>query len=398
MNVRSHDSTGVGADGAVERAAARPQRIADTPAAEARRWYVIVAVVIVAALLGAVYLSSFALNPLIYNRASLAQVAQATASGMNYANFDPNIDLRTLRAEQIRAMRTTPDVVIFGGSRWQEAYSGLMPGKTVFDAYVSNDQAEDMLAITYLLDQAGRLPKTMILSLRFVSLVPVAIRDANSGWDWQVWAPEYRAMAQRLGVTPASYADTLPYRQWLGAFYVPALSDRVQQVTTAPQQPHATTEFQNPTLDILASDGSLHWSKRSDAKFTQQYLDKNTRDQIAALAPTAPAIDPNEVAMMGRLVDWLRAKGVRVIVAQTPYYPPFYAGIKGSPFIGSLNGLEAAARQMEQHGAVAAGGYDPARLGCTATATDFLDYIHPRPPCMAKVMKELSDVIDGSPA
>src|SRR5262249_5593529 len=153
---------------------------------------------------------------------------------MNYANYDINIDLRSLRAEQIKAMRSTPDVVIFGGSRWQEAYSSQMPGKTVFDAYVSNDQLEDMLAIPYLLDQAGRLPKTMTLSLRYVCLVPVAARDANAGWDWQVWAPEYRAMAQRLGVPTASYLDTLAYRQWLGAFYVPALSDRVQQVAIAP--------------------------------------------------------------------------------------------------------------------------------------------------------------------
>jgi hypothetical protein len=402
MTVRSKGPAQATAAGARPLPAGGRAAPADTPSAAAatagsQRWFALVAAAIVAALLGGVYLASSALNPLIYDRASIAQVAQATARGLNYANYDPNVDLRTLRAEQIKAMTATPDVVIFGGSRWQEAYSGLMPGKTVFDAYVSNDQAEDMLAIAYLLDRAGRLPKTMILSLRFVSLVPVAQRDASSGWDWQVWAPEYRAMAARLGVTPVSYLDSLAYRQWLGAFYVPALSDRVQQVATAPAAPHPTTAFQNPSLDVFGADGSLHWSKRSNAKFTQRYLDKNTRDQIAALGPTAPAIDPTLVAMMGRLIDWLQARGTRVIVAQTPYSPAFYAGIQGTPFIESLNGLEAVARQMQdQHGAIAAGGYDPARLGCPATAAHFLDYIHPRPPCMARVMKELSGVIDGA--
>ena len=369
----------------------------DRSPARAQRRYALVAIAVVAALLGAVYLTSVELNPLVYDRASIAEVAQATARGLNYANYDPNIDLRTLRSEQIEAMTTTPDVVIFGGSRWQEAYSELMPGRRVFDAYVSNDEVEDALALTYLLDRAGRLPKTLILSLRYVSLVPVAQRDANAGWDWQVWAPEYRAMAQRLGVTPASSIDTLPYRQWLGAFSLPALSDRVQQVATAPAAPHATTATQDATLDILASDGSLRWSRRSSARFTQRFLDKSASDQLALLATTAPAIDPGLVAMLGRLVDFLRARGVQVLLAQTPYYPPFYAALRGTPFRGSLDRLTEVAGQMERHGAVAAGGFDPAQFGCTATAAHFLDYVHPRPPCMARVMSQLSSVIDGAP-
>jgi hypothetical protein len=88
-----------------------------------------------------------------------------------------------------------------------------------------------------------------------------------------------------------------------------------------------------------------------------------------------------------------------VIVAQAPLSPAFYAGIQGMPFLRTLNGLEAVARQMQdQHGAVAFGTYDPARWSCTATAANFIDFIHPRPPCMAKVMKELSGVIDGAQA
>ena len=42
-------------------------------------------------------------------------------AGKNFANHDPNVDLRALRAAQIRHLTTAPDVVIFGGSRWQEA-------------------------------------------------------------------------------------------------------------------------------------------------------------------------------------------------------------------------------------------------------------------------------------
>src|SRR5262249_54218857 len=139
------------------------------------------------------------LNPLVYDRASIVDVARATTvDQLNYANYDINFDLRALRREQIRLMAKAPDIVVFGGSRWQELHADIFPGKTIFNAYVSNDQVEDMMAITYLLDQANRLPKTLILSERFSTFLPVRARATANSNDWMVWLPEYRAMADRL--------------------------------------------------------------------------------------------------------------------------------------------------------------------------------------------------------
>jgi len=335
------------------------------------------------------------LNPYIYDDATITAAGQALAGGKNLANYDPNINLRALRQAQINAMTAAPDVVFFGGSRWQEARSELVPGgHTVFNAYVSNDQVEDMLALTYILDKAGRLPKTMVFSLRFASLEPLSQRDT---YDWKIWAPEYAAMSDRLGVTPHAYTSRLRLPQWVGMFNLPALYGRVQQIDKAPAKPTFTTDPQTNSLDIIAADGSLHWSRKSEAKFTPAFLAKAVHTDNITNGMKRPGIDPSLVDLMGKLIDWLRGKGVRVMIVQTPYHPGYWARIQSYPYVTSLYGLEATARQLAAaHGAIAGGHYDPTGYPHCVPA-NYTDHIHPRPPCLADMFQQLPDLVTGAP-
>jgi hypothetical protein len=339
----------------------------------------------------AVGIATARLNPYVYDAAAVDRAGAAMDQGQNFANYDPNIDLRALRAAEIRHMTTTPDVVLFGGSRWQEAHSELVPGHTMFNAYVSNDQVEDMLAVTYLLDQAGRLPKTMVLSLRFVSLQPLSQRNT---FDWQNWGPEYSAMAVKLGLTPESYPERAPVQTWSGEFNAPGLWTRVQQVDTAKTGPAMTDETQDPTRDIIASDGSLHWSKKSEAKFTKPFVDKLVDAEYARSVNTEPNIDQAQVDMMGRLIDWLRAKGVRVMIVQSPYHPDYWNRIQGHPFATTMyNLMDVANKLAAEHGAISGGTYDPAGYP-DCTAANFIDHIHPRAVCLKDVFSGL-DLVPG---
>lgn len=354
--------------------------------------YLLLALALAAALFATVGIATAQLNPYVYDDATIDRAGNALDQGQNLANYDPNIDLRALRAAEIRHLTATPDVVIFGGSRWQEAHADQVPGHTVLNAYVSNDQVEDMLAITYLLDKAGRLPKTMVFSLRFVSLQPLADRTT---YDWQNWGPEYTAMAQKLDLTPHSYIYRAPVQTWSGVFNLPALWDRAQQVHAAKTAPALIDEAQDPTRDIIAADGSLHWSKKSEAKFTKPFVDKLVEAEYVRSVNTEPSIDPSMVDMMGRLIDWLRGKGVRVMIAQTPYHPDYWNRIQGHPFARTMHGLETVANKLAaDHGAIAAGNYDPAGYP-HCTAAQFVDHIHPRPACLKDVFAGLPELVTG---
>jgi hypothetical protein len=356
-------------------------------------WYLVVVLGLAGILFAAVGYVNARLNPYVYDASAIDTAAQGLAKGMNLANYDPNVDLRSLRKAQIEHMTAAPDVVIFGGSRWQEARSETIPGgHTVYNAYVSNDQVEDMLAITEILDKAGRLPKTMVFSLRFVSLQAVAQRDT---FDWKVWESEYAAMARTLGVTPVSYPSRAPIQQWSGTFNFPGLFGRLLQLDAAKNPPELTAASQTADRDIIASDGSLHWSKASEAKFTRKFVDAAVDKEILTVGPTQPGIDRGEVELMGKLIDWLHSKNVKVMIVQTPYHPVYWSRIQAYPFSKTLHGLETVALELQRtHGAIAENHYDPSNYP-HCVPENFVDHIHPRPPCLADMFKDLPDLVTG---
>jgi hypothetical protein len=355
--------------------------------------YLLVVLVLAGGLFAAVGAVNAQLNPYIYDTNSINQVAQGLADGLNLANYDPNVDLRQLRKAQIERMPVAPDVVIFGGSRWQEARSEIIPGgHRVYNAYVSNDQVEDMLAISNILYTAHRMPKTIVFSLRFVSLQ--AIRDRTT-FDWKGWQSDYVDMAHRLGVDPASYLDRAPVQQLSGRYFVPDVFNRWQQVNAAKATPTLTTATQSQHLDIIASDGSLHWSNDSRAKYTRAFVDKAVDTEILTNGTTQPGIDQGEVAMMGKLIDWLRAQGVTVMLIQSPYRPDYWQRIQSYPYVKTLYNLANVASQMQaQHGAIAYTLYNPAPYP-HCVLDNFVDHIHPTWQCLQDVFHALPDLVTG---
>jgi len=371
---------------------AEPLPSAGRPGGRAWWWYLALVAVVAGLLFGTVGTVNYRLNPLVYNDAAIREVAGHLDAGQNYANYDPNINWRALRREQIRQWTSTPDVIVFGGSRWWEAHHDLVPGKTFANLWVSNDQSEDALALTYLLEQANRLPKTLVLSLRFISFQPPAERDAS---EWQEWAPEYTAMADQLGRPKHNLATNAPVKARSAMFYAPGAWDRSVQVSKVDAVPHVTGELEQPQLETIAADGSIYWSKASKAKFTKPNVDKAVKAELRRIGTTAPNIDMSLVDDLEAVVRHLTSKGVRVVLAQTPYHPTFWNTVQTRPFGAMLHRLEGIAQQLaDRDGVLAVGGYDPAPFGCAAS--DFIDQIHANTACVGKVLHRIPDLATGA--
>src|SRR5437016_1866680 len=148
--------------------------------------YAVIFLIIAAVLVGTVAALNYWLDPLSYSHAAQVEAAEIWADGRNVEMLYSDVDWRELRREHIMRMQETPDVVIFGGSRWQEASGDVLPGKRVYTAFVTNDHFEDMLGISELLYQAKRLPKTLILSVRFTTFEYLPGREA---WWWKSFKP-----------------------------------------------------------------------------------------------------------------------------------------------------------------------------------------------------------------
>jgi hypothetical protein len=337
------------------------------------------------AILGGIAYLNYQLNPLSYSSAAQTEAAAVLASGRNVAVSDANIDWRELRREQIKQMKEAPDVLIFGGSRWQEATSAVAPNKRVYNAFVSNDHFEDMMAITELLYTTHRLPKTLILSVRFSTFEYLDRRDA---WWWKSFGPEYRSMAQRLGVPAHSWLDTVQFGKYSHLLAADAILAKIQKYRANPVAWQATDALSNPTMDIVGSDGALRFSDQRLKMQSPAYAEKDALEMAAKHRTTRLKIDETMLVQLEALLKFLKQQGVQVAIVQTPFHPAYYNAIKGTPYYDDVMKIESETKRIaERVGVVVAGGFDAVAQGCGAN--EYRDFNHSSVNCLGGLVKQV---------
>lgn len=340
---------------------------------------------VAAIVLGTVATLNYWLDPLTYSRSAQRTAAEAWASGHNVAMLDSNVDWRELRREHIKRMKETPDVVIFGGSRWQEASSEVLPGKRVYTAFVSNDHFEDMLAISELLYEANRLPKTLILSARFSTFEYLGHREA---WWWKSFWPEYDAMSKRLGIPTYSRWQMLQFGKWFHLLSVDLLYQRLKAYLSYPLIWKSTDELTDPVLDIVAADGAFRFSEKNLQAITLASAEKEALNRVAVDRDRSPQINQSLLDHLEKLLVFLQNKGVTVAFLQTPFHPAFFNAIKGSPYYDSIMRIESEINRIaKKRDVFVGGGFDPVKQGCEAA--DFRDFNHSRMQCLKRIIVQV---------
>ncbi len=343
--------------------------------------YLLTYISIAVALLAAIIVANYKFNPLVYSIGEKAQAAKAFINGSNYGVFDSNFDMRGLRREHIRQLTETPQVVVAGGSRFQEALPELFPGRSFYNAHIHSDYVEDMLALTELLIENNRLPETLVLSVRYQTFMPI---DQRNSTLWKNFAPEYRAMATRLNIPNHSWLDTIQPQRWLDLLSLPALKGSINQWLNADVKPGPTQQETMKTLDVIGADGSLRWSQTHLQKFTPEFSRKDALKHLEKNQHKTLIIDPQELLAMERLLALLREQGVQVVLVQTPFHPDYYNGIAKTEYGKGLRRIEAEAHRLaKSYGALAVGSFDPGKLGCPTSM--FIDWHHAVPECLQKI-------------
>lgn len=349
------------------------------------RKYIAIFSLVVVALLALIGSVNYALNPLVYSRSEMAAVATALVSGHNVKVSDSNIDWRGIRREHIARMRTTPDVIVFGGSRWQEATGDSLPGHSMYTAFAQNDHLEDMMGLAQLLDKHGRLPKTLVLSVRFATFEQL---DKRVAWWWKMLAPEYLEMGARLGVQTRPWHEWVPTEKWLGLFSLNLLGAKLQQYTRQGLHWEPTTRLSDDDFDIVATDGALRFSRQRLQKENGDYAQRTAMAKGRKDAKTRLTIDQALAAQLPPLLDFLKARGVKVVFAQTPFHPAYYEQIKDSPYHADLTRIENELKSSAQKADLQViGGFDAVEVGCRAN--QFRDFNHGDSDCLKKILAQI---------
>jgi hypothetical protein len=350
--------------------------------------YLGVLAVLFGVLWAAVIAANYAMNPMIYSAAAKAGMAEALAAGHNYGLYDLNFDTRGLRREHIRRLAETPEVVVLGASHWQEAAPELLPHRRFYNAHVHRDYYEDYLAVTEMLVANGRLPETMIISVRDLIFTPVAARGDDL---WRTGLPDYRAMARRLGITPHSWSETFAIRPWLDLVSLKGLWTRARHLASAPERPGPTAAERLDSLDVWHPEGFIRWSARHEALFTLERTLALAEHDFQDLRDQRITVDPRGVEALDRLLGYLGARDVRVVLVHPPYNPVFHDQIIATPFGEELERITAlTAAIAAAHGVAVYGSFDPHAVGCDVSL--FIDSHHSRPACLGKILAQIPDL------
>jgi hypothetical protein len=325
-------------------------------------------------------------GPEMYATNGMVPAAEAFAQGENYAVFDLNLNIRRLKEETIARLTKTPDVIILGASHWQEAHADLLQGQVLFNAHVHRDYWEDLLGVTEILVSHNRLPKKMIISIRDLQFTPLASRK---DFLWEPGIPYYRAMADRLGIEKEGYYESLPFNRVRALFSLSMLFDNFTRWYNADEHPQATKDVHFNSLDTLLPDGSIVWSAKHMAIFTQERSKAEALKLADARVSLQHEIDPKGVAAFEKLLDFLKEKGVEVYLINPPYNPIYYDRIQGTPYAESLGRFVQLMKKLaSDHNLPLIGSFNPHIVGCEASM--YIDAEHSNSKCLKKLIDQFA--------
>ncbi len=150
------------------------------------------------------------------------------------------------------------------------------------------------------------------------------------------------------------------------------LFNNVTRWYNAGERPHASTERHFESLDTLLPDGSILWSAEHMAIFTPNAPTPKPKPLPIAAATTHRSVDPKGVAAFDKLLAFLKAKGVQVVLVHPPFNPHFYDAVQGGTYMAGLDKIREITRSLAaKHGLNIIGDFDPhvsaAPLRCTST-------------------------------
>lgn len=302
-----------------------------------------------------------------------------------------NVDDRALQRAYAAAMPVPPETLVLGSSRMM-AVSAAMTGDGLYNAAVGSATRRDLVALAVLFSEGDGMPARVVIGLDTWLLDPGlrndrwrTLADAYArGRAWLSLPPVEAAPADWAGKAGAlvSLAYGLETLSALRADWREALGLRAVEIETV-----------DPARDdgpIERPDGSLRYARdylaRDPARIRADALAQARKLETDALRGAELA--PEAVAEIEALLDALARAGAEVVLILPPFHPAVAAHLTAAGQGAYLPRLEERFRAMAaRRGLAILGGYDPARAGCAGDA--FVDGIHPRPDCMARILAGL---------
>lgn len=144
-------------------------------------------------------------------------------------------------------------------------------------------------------------------------------------------------------------------------------------------------------MDVTGPDGALRFSQKRLAWQTPAYaerdsLERGQRDRLKRLK-----INETFLPQLRGLVEFLKAKGVSVVFAQTPFHETYYQAINGSDYFNDLQKIDLAIQGIaKQTGSLTVGSFDAVKEGCGKA--EYRDFNHSSVRCLSRIIAQIPGV------
>ncbi|MBX2853854.1 MAG: hypothetical protein KTR21_02640 [Rhodobacteraceae bacterium] len=327
--------------------------------------------------------------PMLHDTQRISEAAEVLSEGRAYLTYDLNIETRQLREEHIKSLKRTPELAVMGASHWQEGHEVIAPGVDYYNAHIHRDYYEDIVGVVGSFYEAGRLPETLVISIRDNQFLPVS---ARTDFLWTPGLEAYRRMARRLGLPHhVAYAHGLTpqLRQELSLPLLAANLERdfASPVKPGPRPADAATA-PHPTLSTLLPDGSILWSVIQEQSYTQERTRRLSLEFAAEKRHQQLVVDPLGLRSVDRVLAFLAERGVKVYLAHPPFNPTYWAAVQGSPYMEGLKNIERITQDLAaKYGWKVVGSFNPHDLGCVDEM--YIDAEHSGPECLKRIIDQV---------
>lgn len=296
------------------------------------------------------------------------------------------VDEAAVMEYYFQGIPSIPDVIVIGSSRTKLLRADSFPGRTFFNASISGASLTDYLALTYLIQSNGGLPRTMVIELNTFLLCDEPV---------SVW-PRFGAQQKELEAHFLEGAPVPPrqpeppswdtYSRFLSPDYFQLslftlLDSRLGDASASGV--HVLQPGEEPYTLTYLSDGSeiFPWRRRKNLG----------KDSVIALAIDAgqhagfipERIEPERQRLLETYLSYLQAHGVEVILFLAPYHPISYDIMVGNEYriVADIQEYyEEMARRLDMR---LVGSFNPADLAIGGDV--FYDATHITPEALAGI-------------
>lgn len=323
----------------------------------------------------------------VFHRESyLRAIASVLLQGRNVA-YQGGYDERLLHHYYMKGQPKRKDIIILGSSRMMQLRSSVFPGYRFYNNSLTLADLKDLLTIYGTYVAVHKEPACVLLGL------DPWILNANSTRLKDAYAleAEYEEARRLLGLPPLTAhrhpSYLLRLKEAVVLFSPGYLQNSVDTLRSGGNGYRAVGD-QDVDCCVRCSDGSLIYSRRYRTRPVPEV--RRLAVDIGAPADvwtSYSALDPTLKGEFETFVDFLLARGVKVIFVLIPYHPATYPRMVGSRGYGLIPQVEQYFRSVaaKKHIDVV-GSYDPTRLGCRED--EFFDGVHPKDSCMDRIFRE----------